>query len=376
MSIVDRYLCSVFVTTFLICFLSFSGLFIVLHLFNNLDELNAIATKFGWSAVFLEFYLPRIVDLFTKSTGILILFASVFSVSLLQRRREMTAMEAAGLTKLRILRPIFIISFILIGLTVANRELLIPRLQTQLARTPQSWGNTGKAHMPTLTDENNVTVQGDRFYFADQRITNVQIELPTNVAPPTAPLRAETGFVKEAETWRPAGIILHSVTSNMGSLSNSIKDDNGELLVYMPADYHWLSGRQLFVRCNFSKEQIAFSKQQEQYQSTRELITTANKPKRWSNHRQYINIHTRLVRPILDVTLLLLGLPLVIGSIERNVFISAGTCFGIVGLVQLTSIVCYSLGASSLIHPAALAAWTPVLLYVPAAMVAMRGLRR
>ena len=200
MSIVDRYLCSVFVTTFLICFLSFAGLFIVVHLFSNLDELNAIATKFGWSAVFLEFYLPRIVDLFTKSTGILILFASVFSVSLLQRRREMTAMEAAGLTKLRILRPIFIISFILIGLTVANRELLIPRLQTQLARTPQSWGNTGKADMPTLTDENNVTVQGDRFYFADQRITDVQIELPTNVAPPTAPLRAETGFVKEAET--------------------------------------------------------------------------------------------------------------------------------------------------------------------------------
>ena len=203
-------------------------------------------------------------------------------------------MEAAGLTKLRILRPIFIISFILIGLTVANRELLIPRLQTQLARTPQSWGNTGKIHMPTLTDKNNVTIQGDRFYFENQRITNIQVDLPANVTPPTAPIRAETGLVKAAETWRPAGIILDNVTSNMESLSKSIKDDNGELLVYTPVDHSWLSTRQLFVRCNFSKKQIAFSKQQEQYLSTRELIATANKPKRWSNHRPVSYTHLTL----------------------------------------------------------------------------------
>ncbi len=376
MSIVDRYLCSVFVTTFLICFCSFAGLFTVVHLFSNLDEFSAIATKVGWSAVFLEFYLPRIADLYSKSTGILILFSAVFSVSLLQRRREMTAMEAAGLTKLRILRPVFVISFILIGLTIANRELLIPRLQTQLARSPQSWGDTGKTDMSTLTDDNNVTIQGEHFFYADQRISNVQITLPASASPPTAPLRAKSGFLRKAEKWRPAGIILDVVTSSMDSLPPSVKDANGEEVLYTPTNYRWLTEKQLFVRCNLSKEQIAYGKQQQQYQSTPELIATANKPKRRPNRSRYVNIHTRLVRPILDVTLLLLGLPMVIGGIERNVFVSAGICFGIVGLVQLTSIVCFSLGASSLIRPAALAAWTPVLLYVPAAMVAMRGLRR
>ena len=129
------------------------------------------------------------------------------------------------------------------------------------------------------------------------------------------------------------------------------------------------------MRCDFSRDQIAFEKQQEQYQSTTELIASANQPKRWSTGSEYVSIHARLIRPILDLTLLLLGLPMVIGGIERNVFVSAGICFGIVGLVQLTVVVCYSLGASSLIRPA-LAAWAPALLYVPAAIVAMRGLRR
>ena len=376
MTIVDRYLCSVFLSTFLICFLSFAGLFTVVHLFSNLDELNAIANKVGWLAVFQEFYLPRVADIYDKSTGVLILISAVFAVSLLKRRREMTAMEAAGLTKLRILRPIFIFSIIFIGLTIANREFLIPRLKTQLVRTPQSWGDTGKTEMSPQTDANNITIQGDRFHFADQRISNIQVELPTNVTPTTAPLRAESGFLRAATHWRPAGIMLDAVTSNMESLSPSIENANGQLTVYTPANHPWLSERQLFVRCDFSKDQIVYGKQQEQYLSTVELIASANKPKRWSTGSEYVNIHARLIRPILDLTLLLLGLPMVIGGIERNVFVSAGICFGIVGLVQLTVIVCNSLGTSSLIHPAALAAWAPALLYVPAAIISMRGLRR
>ena len=375
MTIVDRYLCSVFLRTFLICFLSFAGLFTVVHLFSNLDELNMIANKVGWMAVFQEFYLPRVADIYDKSTGVLILISAVFAVSLLQRRREMTAMEAAGLTKLRILRPIFVLSIIFVILTIANREFLIPRLKTQLARTPQSWGDTGKTDMMLQSDVNNITIQGDYFHFTDQRISNIQVELPPSVTPPTGPLRAKSGFLRAATHWRPAGIMLDVVTSNMESLSTSIQDADGQLTVYTPANHRWLSERQLFVRCDFSKEQIASGKQQEQYQSTAELIASANKPKRWSTGGEYVNIHARLIRPILDLTLLLLGLPMVIGGIERNVFVSAGICFGIVGLVQLTVVVCYSLGASSLIRPA-LAAWAPALLYVPAAIVSMRGLRR
>jgi len=230
--------------------------------------------------------------------------------------------------------------------------------------------------MSQQTDENNITLQGKYFYFDQQLITQIQVELPTSVTPFTAPLRAEFGFLREANKWRPAGIRLNVVTSNMSALSDSIKNADGEIVVYTPANHPWLTERDLFVRCDFSKEQIAFGKSVQQYQSTAELVATANKPKRWSNRSEYLDIHSRLMRPILDLTLLMLGLPMVIGGIERNVFISAGISFGVVGLVHLTAIVCYSLGANSLINPAALAAWAPIFLYVPAAIVAMRGLRR
>jgi len=67
-----------------------------------------IAEIDGWPKLFQEFYLPRIAELFDKTAGIITLVAAIFSVSLLQRRREMTAIEAAGITKARILRPVFL----------------------------------------------------------------------------------------------------------------------------------------------------------------------------------------------------------------------------------------------------------------------------
>jgi lipopolysaccharide export system permease protein len=376
MSIVDRYLSSVFLKTFLVCFLSFAGLFTVVHLFSNLDELNGIAKKIGWNEVFTDFYLPRVAELYDKSAAILTLIAAVFAVNLLQRRREMTAIEAAGLTKQRILRPIFILATVIIGLTIANRELLIPNLKQQLARTPQSWGESGQVKMSIHSDSNNISIRGDHFFLADNRVSDIELELPSNLLSKPMPLlRAKSGFLREATEWRPAGILLDRVIGNVAEIQPA-ESTGDEQFLFLPADAEWLTAEQVFVRCNFSVDQIAYGDKLAQYRSTREMVVAAAQPKRWQTRGQYVNIHSRIVRPFLDLALLLLGLPLVIGGIERNVFVSAGFCFGIVGAVQLVSIVCHSLGTASLIRPAALAAWAPVLLFVPTALVAMRGLKR
>ena len=116
MTIVDRYLFFLFLKTFLICFLSFTGLYVVVHLFSHLDEMVALSKDDGWATLFYEFYGPRVAELFDKTAGILTLVAAIFSVSLLQRRREFTALESSGITKARILRPIFLTSIVVIGL--------------------------------------------------------------------------------------------------------------------------------------------------------------------------------------------------------------------------------------------------------------------
>ncbi len=72
------------------------------------------------------------------------------------------------------------------------------------------------------------------------------------------------------------------------------------------------------------------------------------------------------LRPLLDVTLLCLGIPLVLGHENRNVFISIGLCLVVVTVFMLVVIGSQYLGAIYLLDPA-LAAWLPLMIFVPLA---------
>ena len=378
MTIVDRYLFFLFLKAFLVCFLSFAGLFVIGHLFSNLDEMQDIGEATGWASLFREFYLPRVAEMFDKAAGMVTLAAAIFAVSLMQRRREMTAIEAAGITKARILRPIFLTSVVIIGLTIANRELLIPQVKDRLVRTPHNWTDHSQFDVTTQEDDRlGVVLRGDQLFLAERRISESELQLPAPLNQVLPRIKSTWAILEPANDQHPAGLWFHqvSVPADLNTLS-SLQGAEGETVFFSPQDHDWLIRDQCFVAYDFDAEQIAYGDQLKNYQSTPEMIAELRKPQKWFGQKQQIGIHTRILRPILDMTLLLLGIPMVMGGIGRGVFVSAGTCFGIVALVTLTTMACSALGTASLIRPAALAAWIPVAVFLPLAIVAMRRLKR
>lgn len=378
MTIVDRYLLFLFLRTFLVCFASFAGLFVVVHLFSNLDELVAISKSIGWGNLLIEFYLPRIADLFDKMAGIITLVAAIFAVSLLQRRREMTAIEASGITKARILRPIFLVAVGVIALTVINREWLIPQVKDRLVRTPQTWGDQGQIDLAMQEDaRTGVVLRGDQLFLEERRISEADVQLPASVARQLPRVRASWAILEPATEYHPAGLRLHQVSQpeDIGAVP-TLRDEAGEPVLFSPSDQKWLGPRQCFVPCDFELEQVAYGDQLINYQNTAQMIAAAKKPQKWFGGKsRQVEIHSRFTRPLLDITLILLGLPMVLGGIERNVFVSAGVCFWIIAAVHLTVMACSALGAASIIRPTALAAWLPLAIYFPLAVVAMRRLK-
>ena len=377
MTIVDRYLFFLFLKTFLICFLSFAGLYIVIHLFSNLDDMVMIASRDGWPTLLYEFYFPRIADMFDKTAGIITLVAAIFSVSLLQRRREMTAIEAAGITKARILRPVFLTALVIIGLTIANRELLIPQFKDRLVRTPRTWNNEGQMEFSVQEDtRTGIVLRGEQLFLGERRIAEAEVQIPANLNSDLSRIHASWAIVEPAAESHPAGLWMYSI-SFPAELNEwpSLKNQEGETIVFLPSDQPWLEKGQCFVRADFEVDQIAYGNKLASYLTTQDMMAELRKPRKWFGHGQQINLHSRLLKPVMDLTLLMLGLPLVIGGIERNVFMSAGIVFWIVLAVQATTLVCQTLGASSLIQPAALSAWIPVALFLPLAVVAMRRLK-
>ena len=80
-----------------------------------------------------------------------------------------------------------------------------------------------------------------------------------------------------------------------------------------------------------------------------------------------VTIHSRFVRPLLDITLLFLGLPLVLKG-QRNIFISIGLCILVISAFMLVVVGAQYLGSAYLISPA-FAAWLPLMIFAPTAVL-------
>ena len=378
MKIIDRYLTFAFLKIFLICFVSLSGLFIVIDVFTNLNAVMSIAeARGGMLNAIVEFYGPRTLDFFDRMTGALVLIAGIFSIALMQRRRELTAIEAAGIGKFRVVRPVLLLSFVVIALSVANREFLLPKYKTQLSRDAKNFLETDSVQMNIIKDhETGVLIRGDELEPIHSRITDAVIQLPIYLSDTISRMNAQYGYLKPAERGRPAGIMMDNVTKPENLMEMSSLKNGEEIIVYSPKDFDWLKPNQCFIASSVTPEQMAFGQSETGYESLEEMIASVQQPSQWYSRNKRVAIHSRILRPVLDMTLLLLGLPLIISQTNKNLFAAAGICVGVIAAMQLTILGCQSLGSLSIIKSAALSAWLPAIVFLPLATLSMRILRR
>jgi len=377
MTIVDRYLTFMFIRIFFVSLISFTGLFVMVHLFSNLDEMMALAEEGGWAKLAWDFYAPRVAEVFDKTAAVWTLCAAVFAINLMQRRREMTAVEAAGITKSRILRPILFCSLFIFGVAAANRELVLPQVKDRLVRTPQNWDKQDNLPFNVFHDvRTGIKIRGSELSLKQQTISKIEVQLPQAFETMGSRLQAPLAVIEPADERHPAGLRLRGVKINSDIAELVSQADENGTIVYWPADTTWLQPDECFVVCDFDAYQAIYGKKLQEYQSLAEMLVNLRKPREWYGKDNEISVHARLLKPVLDFTLLFLGLPLAIARIDKNIFVSAGICFLVVGGLQLTVIAAHSLGSYSLIEPAALAAWLPVILFTPLAVVAMKGINR
>src|SRR5262249_16242178 len=134
MLILDRYLLRQFLQIFAYCFISLAGLYIVIDAFNQLDKFNKVVGDHGsLFSVMAKWYGYQTIGFFDRTSAMLTLIAAMFTIALFQRYNELIALQAAGIRKARIIKPIVVAVIAIIVLAAANRELVIPRIRDQLA---------------------------------------------------------------------------------------------------------------------------------------------------------------------------------------------------------------------------------------------------
>src|SRR5205814_10073393 len=111
------------------------------------------------------------------------------------------------------------------------------------------------------------------------------------------------------------------------------------------------------------------------FASTQEMIEQLRSPSLDLGADVRFAIHNRFLQPILDTTLLFLGLPFVVTRTNRNPFISLGLCLAVVTVFMLINLGCKQLGTNGWLTPA-LAARLPLMIFAPIAAAASDTLRQ
>ena len=371
MQILDRYLLRQFFKTFVICFLSLAGLYIVFDVFTNLEHFVRCGRKTGGVMPFIAaYYSYQIILFFERTCGLLMLVSAMFTISWIQRNNEMTALMAAGVSRLRIVAPVIAAVVCVSLFAVVNREAIVPHFRDQLSRPPQNpLGDKPRPLEPRYDGETDVLLDGSRTYFDQKRIESPNFMMSIALRDYGNHLRAENAYYLRPEGDRPGGYLLDNVIEPKNLDERPSLKLAGRTVLFTPRDYpQWLKPDQCFLASNVDFELLLGGNKFTQLSSTAELIRGLRNPSLGFGPDVRVAIHSRIVQPLMDITLLFLGLPLILGRENRNVFIAMGLCMAVTTLFWLVVIGSQHLGDILLINPS-LAAWAPLIIFVPVAAV-------
>ena len=376
MFILPRYLLRQFLQVFTICFLSLTGLYIVIDGFGHLDHFSNYAEKTGGGLfqVMGAYYAYHSLAFFDGTSGLLAMISAMFTVAWLQRHQELTAIMAAGISKLRILKPLLLAAVGVSLLGVANRELLIPRVRDQLTRDTKDLGGDNARALEARFDRSNILIGGEKVVLAERQIIKPAFVMPTALSRYGRQIAAANAFYTDANDKHPSGFVLSGITtpSNLSRLPSLFVEE--QPIVLTPLDTPWLGSDEVFVASDLPFPLLASGSNWRRYASISELISELNTPSSDLGADVRVTVHTRIVQPLMDGTLLMLGLPLMLSRRNRNVFLSISICLAVATAFTLVALGCQSLGSASMLRPS-LAAWLPLMMFIPVAAALSHALR-
>jgi len=377
MTRIDRYIVTEFARVFVICFVTFLGLYVVADFVNNLDELVQNGKKHGgFVKVVLGYYGPKVPWFFDLIGRVVALVAAIFAVTSLQRSNEMASMMAAGISRWRILKPLIASVATIAILAAVNREVVMPRLGDSIGRDARNYaGDQAEAVRARYDHETDVYFDGESIRAAAKEIDNPQFDLPASLAVRGTALEARLAKHMPAANGRPAGFLLYEVTSPANIANRGSLFLGDQPVVFTPRDCDWLSPDQAFVASRLPFEHLQDGSHWRQFASTLSLIRGARNPSLDYGADVSVTIHSRLVQPILDMTLLFLGIPIVLSRESQNVFMAVGSCMLLITLFVIVSLAFQGLGMHYIMRPS-LAVWAPLMIFIPVASLISEPLRR
>ncbi len=378
MNRMDRYLLAQYFRVFLMIFLSLLGIFVVADFVGNLTEfVDSVKSSESLAVILGRYYGARIPWFFDLAGRNVALLSAALTLAWMQRDRELTALMAAGVSRWRVAKPLVLASLLVAILAVVNREVWVPMFRTELCRNAQDLvSRKPEKIQPKYDPQTDILLNGQSIRLAELEITAPRFQLPQNWGTVGRKLVADVARFLPADDSHPDGFLLENVRTDGDLTKAEPFKVRGHVAAVTSATMPGLLPNQVFVASNVSIDQLRRGRQWHQCTATMPLVDGLRTGRIDHAPGVRVMVHSRFVQPFLDMTLIFLGLPFVFdnGRSKAVILQSARSVLAIIGFA-IVVLVCNGMGVQGMIPPA-LAAWVPLFVLVPLAILVSEPLKR
>ncbi|MGL6226160.1 MAG: LptF/LptG family permease [Thermoguttaceae bacterium] len=366
MTIFDRYVLRSFLKTLILWFFCFIGIYIVFDLFSNLDSfLKTEGGMIGSISLIARYYTIQSLPFFDKTAPLLCLTSATITLAMMMRHNELVAILAAGISQVRVVKPIIYAVLIISISLVCVRELVLPRFLDDLQKVPSQYTEHTGSDISSATDTNSfLSLQGEKAFLSENRIVAPHFAfLSKQLTEHGKYLQAQEAVYQPADVNHPNGYLMVNVQKPKEILNEPSLCVDDKTVIITPKDANWLAPTDCFVVSNVPLAYIAANRSWRDYASTWEYIRALRDRSLDLGDDVEMKIHARIVQPFLDMVLLLLGIPIILSKGDRNVF----KAMGLVALLVFTFLVVQygALFVGKSMEAPILGVWFPLLLFVP-----------
>jgi lipopolysaccharide export LptBFGC system permease protein LptF len=363
MKTLDKYILSAFLKNYLISFGVLIGLYVVLDMVVNFDELSGQKTGAGGGVegmvatitAIADYYFYQVFVIFTQLSGVIPVVAAAFTLVRLNRNNELTAMMAAGVPLMRVAAPIIVCAVVLnVILLPVNQELVVPNIVHKLQRKRNDLHREGAKSFSVLLPDNQgrwviVPRYTPGFGRTPPKMDELHIVEPDEQARPVALIQAKSATWNEATgRWDLVG-----GTITTGLRPGERRSEPKPLETY-DSD---ITPKEIM---------LARSGQYVDLLSTNEINQLLEKPQIYGVRDLLRVKHARWAALLLNIVLVLLAVGAIMSREVGNIRQRAMVCFMLVGGCMGTVFLCQHLAGTPPPGGGQLAAnWPAILAFAP-----------
>ncbi|MDO4550537.1 MAG: LptF/LptG family permease [Planctomycetia bacterium] len=422
-TIIDRYFVARYLWNFTLCLFVGLAIFLVFDCFPKIDDIFELFQKKGifFGAITLvqyyfihTFYILRLVGGIPVLVGATLALYSLEKASNLNTRGgEVIPVLTSGFSRWRIAIPFMYTGFFLIIILTLIQECFLPLCKNWPGASNNSY--LEKSHNAFTQRDllTGISFQGDSLDLEQGEIGAPRFIIPSTLA------TKNVYIVGESAEWYPSpenhssGYLIKKI-ENFGELKNFLREhpvflpqkdflsqstvqntfsdenaptekdtktimseknsqntsktDSSEKIILTSEDADWIKSDEIFFCTNISPSSFIQQKTPYVPLSLLDLWDKIKKPSTDYQLHSRIEIHSRILKPFLDMSLLLLSLPIILsGRFRSKFFISVILIFIILSYIIIPGI-CTFLGNHGDVSPL-MAAWLPIFIFYSVAAV-------